>query len=184
MTKEWADQLLGLGYPAALPLSFNRVTGQVAYTLGDLANQAAGTYHESFHFVLNNRVAKDNRIPPYGMTYDEARQRNTLPVPLAQYGSPGPGGSYNYWDEVKLNPPPGAVSAEITLLYQPTSWEYVQFLWLANNRQNPFLADEGNNLLDAWLKTGQAPPYVMASATWQGPQFNITPILNMLLKRD
>jgi hypothetical protein len=181
MTKEWADQLLGLGYAASLPLSFNRVTGQVDYTLGDLAKQAAGTYHESFHFVLNNQVAKDNRIPPYGMTYDEARKRNSLPVPLAQYGSPGPGGTYNYWDEVKLNPPLGAVSAEISLLYQPTSWEYVQFLWLANNRQNSFLAAEGDNLLDAWLKTGQAPPYVMASATWEGPRFNIAPIINLLL---
>jgi hypothetical protein len=166
MTREWASQLLSLGYPSSLPLSFNRVTGDVDYTLGQLAGQAPGTYRETFHFVLNNHVAKDNRIPPYRFSYDEARRRNALPVPAAQYGSPGPGGIYNYWDELTLNPPTGAAYAEIRLLYQPTSWEYVQFLYLANNRQNAFLANEGLNLLNAWLNTGMAEPQVMASATW------------------
>jgi hypothetical protein len=166
MTQEWASQLLGLGYPASLPLSFDRVTGAVAYTLGQLAAQAPGTYHETFHFVLNNTVAKDNRIPPYGFAYDEARKRNALPVPAAQYGSPADGGTYNHWDEVTLSPPAGAAYGDIKLLYQPTSWEYVQFLYLANNGQNAFLASEGVNLLNAWLATGMAEPYVMASATW------------------
>jgi hypothetical protein len=166
MTQEWANQLLNLGYPASLPLSFDRVTGAVDYTLGELAAQAAGTDHETFHFVLNNTVAKDNRIPPYGMSYDEAQKRNALPVPMAQYGSPPAGGTYNYWDQIALSPPADAAYATIDLLYQPTSWEYVQFLYLANNGQNAFLADEGLNLLDAWLNTGMAEPYVMASATW------------------
>ena len=166
MTQEWASQLMALGYPASLPLNFDRVTGAVDYTLGDLAAQAPGTDHETFHFVLNNFVAKDNRIPPYGMTYNEARKRNALPVPAAQYGSPPAGGTFNYWDEIMLNPPSNAAYATIDLLYQPTSWEYVQFLYLANNGQNAFLANEGVNLLNAWLNTGMAEPYVMASATW------------------
>ncbi len=165
LTQEWANQLLALGYSADLPLSFDRETGAVAYTLGQLAAQAAGTNHETFHFVLNNTVAKDNRIPPYGFAYEEARKRNALPVPAAQYGGT-PGGTYNYWDEIALNPPTGAAYATIQLLYQPTSWEYVQFLYEANNGQNAFLGQEGDNLLDAWLNTGMAEPYVMASATW------------------
>lgn len=37
---------------------------------------------------------------------------------------------------------------------------------MANTGQNAFLANEGINLLNAWLATGQAEPYVMASATW------------------
>ncbi len=57
-------------------------------TLGQLAAQAPGSYGETFHFVLNNTVAKDNRIPPYGFEYDEARVRNALPVPTTQYGIP------------------------------------------------------------------------------------------------
>ncbi len=166
MTQEWANQLMALGYSPGLELSFDRETGIVDYTLGQLAAQAPGTYHETFHFVLNNTVAKDNRIPPYGMTYNEARQRNALPVPATQYGNPGPGGTYRYWDEVTLNPPAGAAYAEIKLLYQPTSWEYIQFLYLANNRDNAFLANEGEYLLDAWLNTGMAEPHVMATATW------------------
>jgi hypothetical protein len=166
MTQEWAAQLLSLGYSADMALSFDRVTGAVDYTLGQLAAQAPGTYHETFHFVLNNHVAKDNRIPPYGMTYDKARERNALPVPAAQFGSPTAGGAYNYWDEIALNPPSGAGYATIDLLYQSTSWEYVQFLFKANNGQNAFLANEGINLLNAWLNTGMSMPVAMASAIW------------------
>ena len=168
MTQEWANQLIALGYPPTLALSYDRVTGAVAYTLGQLAAQAPGTYHETFHFVLNNTVTKDNRIPPYGFSYNEARTRNALPVPATQYGNPAAGGTYNYWDEVALNPPPGATRAEIRLLYQPTSWEYVQFLYLANNGQNAFLANEGVNMRNAWLNTGMAEPHVMASVNWPG----------------
>ena len=166
MTQEWATQLRSLGYPATLPLSYDRATGAVTYTLGDLAAQAPGTSHETFHFVLNNTVVKDNRIPTFGMTYDEARKRNALPVPATQYGSPTAGGTYDYWDSLTLNPPAGAAYAQIKLMYQPTSWEYIQFLYLANNKANAFLANEGVNLLDAWLATGMAEPYAMASTTW------------------
>jgi hypothetical protein len=177
MTQEWANQLLTLGYPSTLPLSFDRETGAVDYTLGDLAAQPAGTYHETFHFVLNNYVAKDNRIPPYGMTYNEAKKRNALPVPASQYGNPGSGGTYNYWDEFALNPPSAeATYATIDLLYQPTSWEYVQFLYLANSGQDAFLADEGINMLQAWVNNGMAEPYVMASTTWGTPPTPPAPV--------
>lgn len=169
MTQEWANQLLSLGYSPTLALSYDRITGAVNKTLGELASQAPGTYHKTFHFVLNNHVAKDNRIPTYGMTYDEARKRNALPVPADQYGNPGPGETYNYWDIVTLNPPSGAVYATIDLLYQTTSWEYIQFLYLANNRTNDFLKDEGINLLNTWRATGMSEPFVMASATWGTP---------------
>lgn len=167
ITQEWADRLLSLGYNSSLPLSYNRTTGEADFTLGELASP--GTYHETFHFVLNDYVAKDNRIPPYGMSYEEARVRNSLPVPSDQYNGT-PGGMYDYWDEIALNPPAGAAYAAIDLLYQPTSWEYIEFLYLANNRENTFLADEGVNILDAWLNTGMAEPYVMASTAWGAPK--------------
>jgi hypothetical protein len=150
-------------------LSYDRTTGAATYTLGQLAAQTPGSRHETFHFVLNNSVAKDNRIPPYGMSYDEAKRRNTLPVPTAQYGSPATGGKYNYWDEVTLTPPTGAAYANVDLLYQTTSWEYIQFLWKANSRTIAFLAAEGDKLLDAWLNTGMAEPVVVASTTWGSP---------------
>lgn len=166
LTQEWANQLLALGYPTSLALSYDRNTGSVTYTLGQLAAQSPGTSHESFHFVINNTVAKDNRIPPYGFRYDIARERNAPPVPPQQFGNPGSAGIYNYWDEVDLSPPLGAVQATISMLYQPTSWEYIQFLSLANKKSITFLANEGDYLLDAWLNTGMAAPHVMATTTW------------------
>ncbi|MCC6127104.1 MAG: hypothetical protein IT426_19255 [Pirellulales bacterium] len=166
ITKDWAQKLLSVGLPSSLPLGYNRATGAVTHTLGELA-QGTESYRESFHFVLNNYVAKDNRIPPYGMDFDEAAQRNTLPVPANQYGDPGPGGQYDCWDEIVLNPPAGASNVVIELLYQPTSWEYIQFLYLANTKQNAFLANEGDYLLEAWLATGMATPYVMTSGIFQ-----------------
>jgi hypothetical protein len=192
MTQEWAALLrsLPVPYPADLPLSFDRYTGLVDYTLGELAAQAPGTYHETFHFVLNNAVVKDNRIPPYGMSYDEAWKRNALPYPADQYGG-APGGVYEYWDDVDLNAmqPGGAVRAEIDLLYQGTSWEYIQFLNNANTRQNAFLADEGINMLEAWINAEvpvamqvggdrkMVPPVVMASAVWpEGGTGNTPPV--------
>ncbi|MCQ1537073.1 hypothetical protein FTO70_15615 [Methanosarcina sp. KYL-1] len=166
MTKEWAVQLIALGYPGTLPLSYDRLTGAPYKTLGWLANESDGTTYKTFHFVLNNAMEMDNRIPPYGMSYNETKLRNALPVPEDQYGNPGPGGEYNYWDEITLNPPADAVRADIQLLYQPTSWEYVQFLYLANDGSNNFLGGEGKKLLDAWLNNGMAEPYEMANATW------------------
>jgi len=187
MTKEWANLLITVGYPGDLALSYDRYTGAVDCTLGQLASVTGTTpcdggahpdYHETLHFAINNHVAKDNRIPPYGMSYDVAKKRNALPVPETQYGNPGPGGTYDYHDVVGLNPPTGATGADITLYYQGTSWEYVQFLWKGNNGTDPaqggnvFLGEEGINMLDAWLNAPDAngrtmvPPYAMATATW------------------
>ena len=193
MTKEWADTLLTVGYPVSMALSYDRTTGNVDYTLGELAAEPAGSHHETFHFALNNYVASDNRIPPYGMSFDVAQKRNALPVPANQYGGGTPGSTYNYWDELDLNTlkPSGAVYATIDLLYQGTSWEYIQFLWKGNNGSNAFLGQEGVNMLDAWINADvpvamevagdrkMVPPVVMASTTWGTPPTgtgNIPPV--------
>ena len=166
MTQKWATQLMGFGLTGTTPVSFDRVTGAVTMTLQQLASKPIGTQQKSFHFILNNWIATDNRIPPYGMKYAEAKKRNALPVPFCQYGCPSATGTYRYYDNVTLTPPTGAKTAKIDLLYQPTSWEYIQFLHLANQRTNTFLANEGVNLLDAWLNTGMSEPYAMATAAW------------------
>ena len=167
ITKAWAARLIAMsaGY-ANVPVAYDRVTGAVTHIVGDIAALNPGEYHETFHFALNNKVVKDNRIPPWGMAYDESLTRSILPVPATQYGAPGPGGTFNYWDDFTLNPPAGAVTADISLMYQPTSWEYIQFLDHANNGSVAFLANEGANMLDAWLNTGMAAPHVMETATW------------------
>ena len=175
ITGQWAAQLVGLnpGYQG-LVVGFDRVTGAPTATLADLAALCANdpqaecpsVYAYSFHFVLNTKVATDGRIPPYGFSYDEAKIRNALPEPADQYGNPGPGGTYKHWDEIVLSPPPGAASADIRLLFQPTSWEYVQFLYLANDGTDPEVGMAGQDYLDAWLATGMAEPHLMATATW------------------
>ncbi|KAA3605204.1 MAG: hypothetical protein DWQ01_21690 [Planctomycetota bacterium] len=170
MTQEWANQLLQLGYSPNLILEYDRIDGSPAFTLGDLAAAAPGSIHSSFRFVLNNTVVSDNRIPPYRMAYDLAKERNILPVPADQYGNPGPGGTYRYFDVISLQPPAGAVRADIRLLYQPTSWEYIQFLYLANDHTIPLLEDAGEHLFEAWLQTGMAEPEVMAQTEWRLPQ--------------
>jgi hypothetical protein len=181
ITQDWAEVLISTGAPSGLVLSYDRLSGSEGLTLGELAAQTAGSYHKTFHFVLNNRLVSDNRIPPWRMSYDEAWKRNVLPVPENQYGDPGPGGTYDYWDEIDLNAirPSTAVSAEIRLLYQGTTWEYIQFLDAANDGTG-FLGDEGKHMLEAWLNAEvpvamevagdrkMVPPYVMASASWTG----------------
>ncbi len=175
MDQGWASRLLALGYPANLPLGFDRLTDTPDMTLGGLAAEPAGTQHHTFHFVLNNVMTADNRIPPYGFAYDESRRRNTLPVPATQFGNPGPGGTFNYWDVRSFAIPVGAVRAEVRLMYQQTSWEYIQFLWKANDGLNTFLGAEGRNLLDAWLNTGEATPVEISLATASVVAPSLTP---------
>ncbi|HUR28712.1 MAG TPA: hypothetical protein VM509_11040, partial [Planctomycetota bacterium] len=168
MTQEWAAQLLGFGISPAIPLSFDRSSGAVTETLGGLAARPAGSVHPTLHFVLNNAQISDNRIPPFEMSYDDARTYNALPVPPTQFGNPGPGGVYQHWSEIALSPPSAAVRADVELCYQPTSWEYIQFLALSNNGSSPTLASTGQDMLDAWRATGMAAPEVIARAQWGG----------------
>ena len=168
MTQAWAAKLVGLGWDGALVLDYDDVTGAPGWTLQQLADEPAGTVHETFHFVLNDTIVSDNRIPPYGYDYDEALKRSALPVPDTQFGDPGPGGTFEHWADVPLDPPSAAVSAEVDLLYQTTSWEYVQFLSLADQNASAHLAEAPDDLFEAWLNTGMAEPVVMASAEWTG----------------
>jgi hypothetical protein len=162
ISQDWAAALISLGWPADMPVEYDRLTNATTVTLQDVADLPVGEAHESFHFVLNNAVVKDNRIPPYGFDHDIAMERNALPFPEDQYGYPGTAPKYNHFDVVSFDVPPGAESVEVHLLYQSTTWEYIQFLWqrgLANS--DPFLGDEGVNLLDAWLNTGMSAPFEM-----------------------
>ena len=174
ISQGWATTLVTLLGPD-FPVAFDRLTGAVTTTLQDVADQPAGTAHESFHFVLNDTILADNRIPAWRTRRELARQRNALPVPATLYGNPGPTGHYDHFDRVLLEPPAGADSVDIELLYQSTSWEYIQFLYLANDGSNAFVGDTGENLLEAWRLAGDpatrmAEPHVMASLTHSLPE--------------
>ena len=106
---------------------------------------------ESFHFVLNNTVIKDNRIPPRGYTPAMYNQPGLRPVG-ASYGSG------QYWDEVRYNLPPGTASVMVFLYYQTAAGEYVDFL-----RRTGGL--DGQTLGQMW-ENSKSPPVLMAAAYW------------------
>jgi len=88
------------------------------------ATMAALTGHpigESFHFVLNNTIVKDNRIPPIGFT--NAGFQAVQAGPVAHAYADG-----QYWDDTLYSIPPGAARAVVTLYYQTTTKEYIEFL--------------------------------------------------------
>jgi hypothetical protein len=107
----------------------------------------------SFHFVLNNKVYKDNRIPPRGFTN----------AAYADFG--GAPADYNYadgqyWDDTYYNIPPGVASTEVTLYYQSTSKEFIEFLRDENTTTN-----DGNDIYDLWYNNAKCPPEVMQTAS-------------------
>jgi hypothetical protein len=76
---------------------------------------------EGFHFILNNQVVKDNRIPPRGFKNAVFATRSMAPV----------GYSYadgQYWDTTAYALPAGADKVDVTLWFQAASDEYLDFL--------------------------------------------------------
>lgn len=107
----------------------------------------------SFHFVLNNRIYKDNRIPPRGFTNAN----------YAQFGGAPVGHTYadsQFWDDTPYEIPHGATQVQINLYYQSTSREYVEFLRDENTTNT-----KGQELYDLWSNNGRCPPELMASIT-------------------
>ncbi len=107
----------------------------------------------SFHFVLNDTVYFDDRIPPRGFTNAAFKAIQSPPV----------GYSYadgQYWDDTRYFLPATAESVRVTLYYQSTSKEYVEFLRDANVTNNA-----GLDLYNAWVNQGMAPPVAMNQAT-------------------
>ena len=115
-------------------------------------NRTAGP---SFHFVLNNKIFSDNRIPPRGFT-NTAFALIQSPVVAYDYDDG------QYWDDTVFpNLPAETVHIEATLYYQTTSKEFVEFLRDENRTNNT-----GQVFYDLWANSGKSPPEVMARATW------------------
>ncbi len=110
---------------------------------------------ESFHLALNNKLFFDNRIPPMGYTNAAFEAVQAHPV----------GYSYDdgqHWDDTRYAIPTGAASAEITLYYQTSSKEYIEFLRDEVDAPAP---NVGTDLYDAWVATGKSAPVVMDNIT-------------------
>jgi len=107
----------------------------------------------SFHFVLNNQVYLDNRIPPRGFT-NAAFEAINSPVVGYAYADG------QYWDDTEYLLPATTVTVVATLYYQTTSKEYVEFLRDENHTNNA-----GQQLYDLWAANGRSAPVVMNQQT-------------------
>ncbi len=107
----------------------------------------------SFHFVLNDTVYSDNRIPPRGFTNSGFEAVQSPPVDYAYADG-------QYWDETGYVLPAEAETVHVTLYYQSTSKEYVEFLRDENTTNSA-----GQDLYDAWAAHGMSTPVAVATAT-------------------
>jgi hypothetical protein len=109
---------------------------------------------ESFHFVLNDTIYSDNRIPPRGFTN----------VNFVSIQSPPVGYEYadgQYWDTTLYTLPFVPDEIAVTLYYQTTSKEYIEFL-----RDENYTNNAGTTMYDLWVNHDKCPPEEMASLSW------------------
>ena len=114
--------------------------------LASLLNKPAG---ESFHFVLNNTIVKDNRIPPQGYLQAQFDQTGLRPVGAIYADGQN-------WDETVYLLPLETERVHAALYYQTASKEYVDFL-----RANGGV--DGLTLGGLWDSL-KSPPELMAQA--------------------
>lgn len=106
----------------------------------------------SFHLALNNVRESDNRIPPRGFTNAAFDAADVSPVGYAYADG-------QYWDDVTYPVGNLAVRAEVELLYQTTTKEYVEFL-----RDENYTDTTGDTMYDLWLNNGKGAPVEMVRA--------------------
>jgi hypothetical protein len=107
---------------------------------------------KSFHFVLNDIITKDSRIPPKGFNNAAFAERGCAPVGVVYTDG-------QYWDDVRFELPENCASVEAALIYEPVSFDYIKFLVEENKTD-----DHGNVLLRAWQKVGDTTAAVIATA--------------------
>ncbi|MCD4734639.1 MAG: cytochrome c family protein [Bacteroidales bacterium] len=111
----------------------------------------------SFHFVLSDTIYYDNRIPPRGFTNANFDSIQSPPVGYTYADG-------QYWDVTNYQLPFAPDSVEVTLIYQTTSKEYIEFLRDENVTNNT-----GQEMYDLWTQFGKSTPEPMVTATWSGP---------------
>jgi hypothetical protein len=126
-----------------------------------------------FHFVLNNMWYKDNRIPPPGFTNAGFAAVQAAPVGAAYADGQN-------WDDTAFWVPQGAAIASVTVYYQTTTKEYIEFLRDSNTTD-----DSGQIAYDQWQMTGMSEPYAMQQQTVALPCYancdgsTVPPVLNI-----
>ena len=146
-------------------------SGAYNYSTGELAHDSQAKIYEthpglspglatalglasgpSFHFVLSDTVWEDNRIPPRGFTNAGFEAIQSPPVGYTYADG-------QYWDDTEYQLPANAESVSVTLLYQTTTKEYVEFL-----RDENVTNSAGIDFYNAWVTAGRGAPVIMAQA--------------------
>jgi len=113
----------------------------------------------SFHFAVNDTIFSDNRIPPRGFTNAEYEMIQSPPINYTYADS-------QYWDDTQYLIPGATAQLDVTLYYQTTSKDYVEFL-----RDENTTNDWGDVFYSLWNNNGKSAPVVMNSQT-----INLTPM--------
>jgi len=137
----------------------------ISQALAPIVNLPAGP---SFHFVLNDTIYKDNRIPPRGFTNAAFDSIQSPPVDYSYADG-------EYWDLTEYSIPDSTAQVVATLYYQSTSKEYVEFL-----RDENVTNDWGTTLYDLWSTNGKSPPVAMVADTFIIEQANRPPTLDSI----
>jgi hypothetical protein len=108
----------------------------------------------AFRLAISNTYYKDNRIPPMGFTNAgfNSVQAGHMPANLYADGQ--------YWDDTQFVIPPNARSAKVSVLYQTTTKEYIEFLRDANVSNSL-----GQTAYNQWVANGKSEPVVMDLTT-------------------
>ena len=121
-----------------------------------MAAQTGLAEGETKSLILANTILKDNRIPPAGFTNAAYESFDAAPV---DYTYP----DLHHWDETIYDLPSKAIAAHVTLYYQTTSKEYIEYL-----RDNSPPNEEGEPTIgqiayDQWVMHGRSAPVAMDS---------------------
>ena len=143
-----------LDKPVKVPTILDPEVARVYECIPAISDKQAEKYNKtpgkSFHFVLNDIIAKDNRIPPKGFNNSQFDEHLSAPVDAAYEDG-------QYWDDVELELPADCKKIVVNLLYQSVSWEYLKFLVEENKTDN-----SGKLLYEAWNRTDKCAPVVIA----------------------
>jgi hypothetical protein len=112
----------------------------------------------SFHFVLNDTIYSDNRIPPKGFANATFALHKAQPI------------AYNYadgqnWDATTYKLPSSVTQVSATLYYQTSSKEYITFLRDENIGNTQDWRRWGDSLYASWNRRGKSRPVAMNTAT-------------------
>ncbi len=112
----------------------------------------------SFHFILNDTIFFDNRIPPRGFSNAEFQQHLAEPVGYAYADD-------QYWDITQYVLPMSAATVQAKVYYQTASKEYIEFLRDENVGNIHDWNHWGDSLYSAWSRMGKSRPVIMNVST-------------------